>query len=143
VLVGLNADSWPRPARPDPFLSDADRSALRNRIRRPVPLKEERLQEERLILALTLGSARRRLVVAWQRADDDGRARPPSLALREVARAARGSADLERVRRAARRISADPAERAAAAVERHGLVPSAEAAVAAALRSRSPARLLD
>src|SRR5262249_55855253 len=61
VLVGLNADSWPRPARPDPFLSDADRSALRNRIRRPVPLKEERLQEERLILALTLGSARRRL----------------------------------------------------------------------------------
>ena len=39
-----------------------------------------------LLLALLLGAARERIDISWQRADESGRSRTPSLALREVAR---------------------------------------------------------
>ena len=143
VLVGMNAGRFPRPARPDPFLADDDRRRLRAATGRPLPIKEDSRLEEHLLLALALGSAQRRLVVGWQRADDEGRALSPSLALREIARVTRGAPDLEAIARTARRVSGDPRQGAADAVREHGILPPGEALVAAALEAGSPQAFLE
>ncbi|HET8946479.1 MAG TPA: PD-(D/E)XK nuclease family protein, partial [Candidatus Polarisedimenticolia bacterium] len=142
ILLGLNAGQCPRPARPDPFLSDADRARLREALGRPVPLKETARLEEHLLLALALGSARRRIVVGWQRADDAGRALSPSLALREIARITLGTPDLAEVERQARRVPGDPRLAAREAVDRHALLSRSEALLASALEGGSPGALL-
>ena len=141
VLLGLNAGRFPRPVRPDPFLGDDDRRRLRQALGRPVPIKEDSRLEEHLLLALALGSARRRLVVGWQRADAEGRALAPSLALREIARVARGVPDLEEIARTTRRVSGDPRLAAADAIREHGLLPPGAALLAAALEAGSPHEL--
>ncbi|HUD73020.1 MAG TPA: PD-(D/E)XK nuclease family protein, partial [Dongiaceae bacterium] len=140
ALVGLNAGLLPRPARVDPFLPDADRALLRSRLRRPIAIKEEALAEEHLLLALALGSARRRLLVSWQRADDDGRARAPSLALREIGRVARGAPEIDPLVEESRRISADPLARARAAIAAHAMLPAAATAPALAILAGAPER---
>ena len=94
ILVGLNQGSFPRRPRQDPFLRDS----VRERLRATAPslaIKAEGRAEERQILALALAAASDRVVVTWQRADDDGKARAPSLYLREVARLALGRPHLE------------------------------------------------
>jgi RecB family exonuclease len=140
ALVGLNAGLLPRPARVDPFLPDADRALLRSRLGRPIAIKEEALAEEHLLLALALGSARRRLLVSWQRADDDGRARAPSLALREIGRVARGAPEIDPLVEESRRISADPLARALGAVAAHAMLPAAATAPALAILAGAPER---
>jgi hypothetical protein len=140
ALVGLNAGLLPRPARVDPFLPDADRALLRSRLGRPIAIKEEGLAEEHLLLALALGSARRRLHVSWQRADDDGRARAPSLALREIGRVARGAPEIDPLVSESRRISADPLARARAAIAAHAMLPAATTAPALAILFGAPER---
>ncbi|HEV8199148.1 MAG TPA: PD-(D/E)XK nuclease family protein [Candidatus Polarisedimenticolia bacterium] len=142
ILLGLNAGLCPRPARPDPFLPEADRARLRQALGRPMPSKEAARLEEHLLLALALGSARRRLVVGWQRADDAGRALSPSLALREIARITLGSPDLAEVEREARRIPGDVRLAARDAVLRHALLSRADALVAVALEGGAPGALL-
>jgi ATP-dependent helicase/nuclease subunit B len=141
VLIGMNADLFPRRPREDPFLPDADRRALRETLLRPLPVAADGRQEESLLLAHLLGAARRRIVVTWQRADDDGRARAPSLALREVARVTLGSADLAGLGRAATRIQADPAARILAPVRAGEPIAPRDAGLAAAFACRSPVRL--
>jgi RecB family exonuclease len=141
ILLGLNAGQCPRPARPDPFLSDADRARLRLALGRPVPIKEQARLEEHLLLALALGSARRRIVVGWQRADDAGRALSPSLALREIARITTASPDLAAVERDAVRVPGDARLTARDAVARHALLPRSEALLAVALEGGSPGAL--
>jgi inactivated superfamily I helicase len=141
VLAGMNATLFPRPVRPDPFLSDADRALLRSALRRSVALRQDALAEEHLLLALALGSAEKRLVVSWQRADDAGRAKAPSLALREIARIALGDADLERAVTAARRVPGDVLARVSEELHGRGLVTPSDAALAAALEARDPGRL--
>jgi PD-(D/E)XK nuclease superfamily protein len=86
-LVGMNAGIWPRVPREDPFLPDEVRRRLRDETGRPVPIRLDNDGEERLLLAMTLGSARRALDVSWRRADDHGRPVVPSLAVRAIARA--------------------------------------------------------
>ncbi len=140
AIVGLNAGLLPRPARVDPFLPDADRALLRSRLGRPIAIKEEALAEEHLLLALALGSARRRLLVSWQRADDDGRARAPSLALREIGRVVRGAPEIDPLVSESRRISADPLARARAALAAHAMLPAAATAPALAILSGAPER---
>jgi inactivated superfamily I helicase len=141
VLAGMNATFFPRPSGPDPFLADADRAVIRSALRRPLALRAERTAEEHLLLALAVGCAERRLVVSWQRADDAGRARAPSLALREIARLALGDADLERAVGGARRVPGDALARVTGEIASRGLASSSEAAVAAALEARAPERL--
>jgi len=141
VVIGMNADLFPRRPREDPFLPDDDRRLLRKAHRRPLQLASEARHEEHLLLAHLLGAARRRLVVLWQRSDDEGKARTPSLALREIARLALGAPDLEAVDAAAARVSADPAARILAAVDGEGLIAPHEAGLAAAFACRSPGRL--
>jgi hypothetical protein len=141
-LIGLNADLFPRRAREDPFLGDADRLALRQGLRAPIPVMARRAEEERLLLAHLLGSARTRLTLSWQRADARGRAKVASLALREVARLTRGVADLKSFVETARRVSSHPARAAAESRAEHLLLSPAEARLGASLQLGSPACLL-
>jgi ATP-dependent helicase/nuclease subunit B len=140
-LLGMNVDLFPRRPHEDPFLPDEDRRRLRETLGRPVPVASDGLEEEHLLLAHLLGAPRRQLTVSWQRADDGGKARVASLALREVARVAAGAAEIEAVEARAVRISAHPADRAREAIGNHGLLPAPAAALLAALESRSPVAL--
>jgi len=141
-FIGCNADLFPRRAVEDPFLSDADRRLLRDRYRVPLPIKLEAHEEERLLLAQILAGARVRLTVSWQRADESGTTRSPSLALREIARLVYGEPDTGRLLDAARRVKTHPAEAAEDALDRFRMLPPRDARVAAAFQSRSPAGLL-
>jgi ATP-dependent helicase/nuclease subunit B len=141
-LIGFNADLFPRRPREDPFLGDEDRLLIRRRLSAPLSIKSAARDEEHLLLAHLLGSARRHLTVSWQRADESGRAKVPSLALREVARVTLGSTDLQRVEEAARRVPAHPGEAGRYAAEEHRVLPASEAALNVALELRSPAALL-
>jgi RecB family exonuclease len=140
--IGLNADLFPRQAQEDPFLPDPDRRRLRETSRRPIGVSAESREEEHLMLALLLGAARRHLTVSWQRADQEGKARSPSLALRELARVAFGTGDLGGIEERAERIPAHPTEQGCSAVRRHGLLSTADAGVTLALLARSPAAML-
>jgi RecB family exonuclease len=142
-LIGFNADQFPRRTTEDPFLPDRDRRLLRERLGVPVPVKTAAPLEERLLLAHLMGSARLRLTVSWQRADDSARARVASLALREVARMVHGTPILKQVVPGARRVKAHPAEASEDAVRRFGMLPPLDACVGVALEARSPGRLLE
>ena len=147
-LIGFNADLYPRRPREDPFLGDADRRRLRERYAVPIPHLAAARDEERLLLAHLLGAARRRLTVSWQRSDEEGRARVPSLALREVARLAFGGAESRRLEERATRVPGHPGQAGRDAATRHGLLPAAEAGLNVALELgyaglvRAPERLL-
>lgn len=93
VLLGLNQGSFPRRPRHDPFLGDDARRDLRASAP-SLGVKSEARREERELLALLLGSATEVLHVTWQRADENGKARTPSLFLREIARVAGGRPDV-------------------------------------------------
>ncbi len=140
--IGMNSDLFPRPAQEDPFLPDPDRRRLREASRRPIGVSAESRDEEHLMLALLLGAARRHLTVSWQRADQDGKARSPSLALRELARIALGTGDLGSIEKRAERIPAHPAEQGCSAALRHGLLSPSDAGITLTLLARSPAALL-
>ena len=92
-LVGMNSGVLPRPPRPDPVLSDELREALAEP-GTPLAVKKNGLEEERLLLNLALGAATERIELTWQRADEAGRGRTPSLALRETARLSHGTPEL-------------------------------------------------
>jgi hypothetical protein len=134
-LVGLNADLFPRRPREDPFLGDAARRRLREAFGAPLPVGADAADEERLLLAHLLGSARRRLTVSWQRADARGRARVASPALREVARLAHGAADARLLTGTAARIAGHPGLAASEALLAHGRLPPAEARLGAVLQA--------
>jgi hypothetical protein len=137
VLVGVHGGSFPRAPRADPWLDDDARERVREATRRPLAVKRDGEAEERLLLALVLGAARATLHVSWQRADDAGRLRPVSLALREIARLATGSPRLEALTAgsAARRFPAHPAAWIAAVGAATGLEASPEAWIRAAFEA--------
>lgn len=96
-LLGMNSGVFPRKSREDPVLGDRLRRQLHERTGRPLVLASDGPDEERLVLALVLGGSRSRIDVSWQRADTSGRARSTSLAMREIARLAYGTPDLDRL----------------------------------------------
>ena len=135
-LLGMNGGLFPRPAREDPILTDEMRRALRERTGRPLAIKSRGSDEERLLLAVLLGSARERVEISWQRADESGRAKTPSLALREVARVALGRPDAAAVREAAFHLPSHPTQWLDSVAERTGLLAPREAALSTALHAR-------
>jgi len=137
-LVGMNERVFPRISREDPFLGDGARRRLVERTGRPLPLKNEGDDEEHLLLAMALGSARDAVTVSWQRADDEGKSKTASLALREVARLVYGKPDLRKVLEESRRVPAHPGAWLDALEENPGLLTESEEAVLLALRSPSP-----
>ncbi len=132
-LLGMNAGLFPRAPREDPLLGDALRRSLAERTGRPIPVKTEGYLEERLLLALLLGSAKERIDLSWQRADESGRARTPSLALREVARVAFGAPHRDPARE--QHLPSHPAHWLAKLLEDTGLLAPGEEALLTALQS--------
>jgi hypothetical protein len=108
-FLGFHSGLVPREPREDPFLPDRLRVRLARATSRPIGIPSESESEERLLLALLLASARATIDVSWQRADEAGRLKSPSLALREVSRLALGRPDLEALLDGAHRISSHPA----------------------------------
>ncbi len=138
VLIGLKEKLFPRPIAEDPILRDEARSALKHPGGHWIARKTAGHEEERLLFALTVDSARKRLSLIYPRSDENGRPEVPSIYLRELCRAAGlpppGAADAWRVPR-------PPAERLAelAAIER----TPAEFALLCALRGVEPPRVLE
>jgi hypothetical protein len=75
-LLGLNRDVFPRPFLEDPLLPDDARARL-EALFPEIPLKRRGFDEEHYLFAQLL-SASPEVVLSWQIAGDDGRARAPS-----------------------------------------------------------------
>ena len=74
IVPGLVEKSFPQPARQDPILLDAERDQLAALLARAggkadIPRKARRRDEEELLFALAVQSARRRLVLSFPRLD--------------------------------------------------------------------------
>jgi hypothetical protein len=141
LVLGLNGGLFPRTPREDPVLPDRLRARLRERTKRPLGVAREGRSEERLLLAMVLGSASERVTVSWQRADEAGKARTPSLALRELARLALGRPDLPALRERSRHVPSHPEHWRRALVEGTGLLAPGGERVLAALQPKSAAAL--
>jgi ATP-dependent helicase/nuclease subunit B len=136
-LLGMNAGLFPRAPREDPVLPDGVRRELRERTGRPIGVKSEGTEEEHQLLAVLLGSASDRVDVSWQRADESGRARNASLALREVARLVYGRPEIDLVRGDAIHVPSHPTQWLECLVEHTGLLAPEEERLLAALHSRA------
>ncbi len=142
-LLGMHAGLFPRTPRADPFLDDATRGELRRTTGRPIARKLDAEHEERALLSLLLGSCGEALAISWQRSEDSGKARTPSIALREVARVTLGAADLELlVRCAARGIPVHPEQALDRLRHETDMLSPDDAALLVALRSSDPDRAL-
>jgi ATP-dependent helicase/nuclease subunit B len=135
LLLGMHRGSFPRAVREDPFLSDSLRERLREKTGRPIPISREAPLEERLLLALLLGSARERLEISWQRADETGKPRSPSLALRQVGRAVLGRPDLASVQERAEFVPTHPGEALETLAREPGLLRPEEGRLLEAFRA--------
>jgi ATP-dependent helicase/nuclease subunit B len=133
---------FPRNGRDDPVLGDGLRRELRKRYGKPIPIKSGAAEEERLLLSLVVGSATERVDLSWQRADESGRAKTPTLALREIARMAYGRPDLDEIHRAARHLPSHPSQWLEELAAEPGLLTPDDEQVLAALHSRTEAASL-
>jgi RecB family exonuclease len=140
IWLGFHGRLFPRQAAADPYLPDGARARLAAGARKPLAGKLESGDEERLLLALTLASARERLVLSFQRSDDRSGRLARSSALREVARAFTGKPDPEAILGAGfpDHVPAHPGQRALhlASSPRLGLLPPGEAVAGAAVAAR-------
>jgi ATP-dependent helicase/nuclease subunit B len=138
-FVGMNSGLFPRVPREDPLLPDDLRRRLVESTGRPLVVRAEGLEEERLLLSLLTGSARTKICISWQRADETGKARTPSPALRELARVSHGRPDADLLlEKPEGRISTHPLHRLEQIEERAGLLSPAEERLLAALQAKGP-----
>ena len=145
IWIGFHDGAFPRRAHADYYLGDGAREALAKLSQKPLAKKLEAADEERLLLAMALASAKDRLTLSYQRADDDGQKLARSSALREVARVFTGKPDAGALLRdepdnpfRPERISSHPGERAVdlATSTRIGMIEPEEAVVGEAVRAR-------
>jgi len=93
LLPGLVEKSFPSPVREDAALLDDERDSINQAGGGEgfLPLKKERVLEERLLFQVAIGAARERLVITFPRLDSStGRPRIPSFYLLQVAEALTG-----------------------------------------------------
>ncbi|NIO11472.1 MAG: hypothetical protein GTO40_27015, partial [Deltaproteobacteria bacterium] len=86
-ILGLNEGIFPRTIREDAFLRDATRRSLETVLGYKISEKLAAYEEEKLILALLMGSARESLYCFYRRSDEGGRPLAPSWYLGEIRRA--------------------------------------------------------
>lgn len=84
VLAGLQEGVFPRPARPEPFLSDGERKDLARVSGIVLAHHEEALAVERYLFYAAVSRPTERLVLATRTADDDGDPAIPSFFLDDV-----------------------------------------------------------
>lgn len=142
--IGFHDGLFPRRPRQDPYLSDESRRRLGAVTKRPLAVRSAAEDEEKTLLALTLSGATERVALSFQRADEDGKNRTRSSALREIAHAFLGRASAQALLDAPElldHLPAHPGEllRFYANSPRYGLLPPCDAAVGAALIAGEPA----
>ncbi|MBS1871351.1 MAG: PD-(D/E)XK nuclease family protein [Actinobacteria bacterium] len=84
ILCGLQEGEFPRPAAPEPFLSDEERRALNAATGLRLAAREDRLAEERHLFYAAVSRATRRLVLSCRDADEEGNPALPSFFLDDV-----------------------------------------------------------
>jgi RecB family exonuclease len=138
-FIGMNDGLFPRPPRETPLLPDRARVAIRDRTGKPLAVRREARTEERLLFAQLVASTRHSLVVSWQRADADGRAQAPSLALRVLASILPGAPALATLldEESTTGMPTEPTRRAAWLEVETGLLLREEAALLSARNART------
>jgi ATP-dependent helicase/DNAse subunit B len=84
ILCGLQEGAFPRPATPEPFLSDRERQELATVSGIRLELHEDALAVERYLFYATVSRPQERLVLSMRTADDDGDPAVPSFFLDDV-----------------------------------------------------------
>ncbi len=135
-VIGLNEKVFPRYIREDAFLRDRHRRVLDATFGFKIDEKLTGYDEEALLFALLCQAAARRLILSYQRADEDGRALSPSPYLAEALRCY--GVDEREIEEVPRRLTDRMARRPAA----RALLPPADLAVWTALQGASPVSLL-
>jgi ATP-dependent helicase/nuclease subunit B len=135
IWIGFQAGLFPRSAREDPYLPDRARRRLREATGCPLPLRGEADEEERLLLGLQLGAAGGGVELSWQRSDESGRPRSPSMALREIARIVLGRPAATELVEASARIRSHPRDQLEDLLDSRGLLSPADDLLLQALRS--------
>lgn len=136
-LLGMNEQAFPRTIREDAFLRDRHRRVLEATLGFKIDEKLAGYDEEACLFTHLRSAAGRRLIVSYQRADEDGRVLTPSSYLGDAARPA-GSGP-SAVQAVPRRFS----ERVAAAPHLLSLLPPADVAQWAILHEQNPDALLE
>ncbi len=143
IWIGFQHGLFPRRGRQDPYLDDGRRAAITAALGRPLYPRHDVVGEERLLMAMTLGAARRAVVVSWQRADDDGRTVARSSAMRDLASVFSGRRDVAAFLEddavnpfRPDRVTSHPAERARGLADSLGICSTGDALVAHAVRQR-------
>jgi ATP-dependent helicase/DNAse subunit B len=84
ILCGLQEGEFPRPAAPEPFLTDDERRALNAAAGLRLAAREDRLVEERHLFYAAASRAERRLVLSCRDADEEGNPALPSFFVDDV-----------------------------------------------------------
>lgn len=84
IVCGLQEGEFPRPAHPEPFLSDDVRRELNTAAGLRLELREDALADERYLFYATASRPRRRLVLSCRDADEDGNPALPSFFVDDV-----------------------------------------------------------
>ncbi|HEX8054877.1 MAG TPA: PD-(D/E)XK nuclease family protein [Thermoleophilaceae bacterium] len=71
-VCGLQEGEFPKPPRPEPFLSDEDRRAIAQATGLALPLREERPARERQLFYVCASRAERCLALSWRETDEEG-----------------------------------------------------------------------
>jgi ATP-dependent helicase/DNAse subunit B len=130
-LVGMTEGEFPRRAPQDPLLLDSERQLLQQWIMQgtyvtTIPRLGDRIVHEQYLFALTVGSARKKLVCSFSRSRDNGRETLPSRYLLNAVAALHGrSADVELLyewidtHSCSRRVAARETPEISRAIHRH------------------------
>jgi ATP-dependent helicase/DNAse subunit B len=97
-VCGLQEGEFPRPARPEPFLSDDDRRELAAATGLVLPVREHRPERERYLFYACVSRAERLLALSWRETDEEGRPEVRSFFVDDVWDALDGAALAARLR---------------------------------------------
>jgi len=84
ILFGLQEGEFPRPASPEPFLSDEERRALNTATGLQLAAREDRLADERYLFYAAVSRANRRVILSCRDADEEGNPALPSFFVDDV-----------------------------------------------------------
>ncbi|MEA2388519.1 MAG: hypothetical protein QOG41_1292, partial [Thermoleophilaceae bacterium] len=71
-VCGLQEGEFPRPPRPEPFLSDDDRREIAAATGLALPLRDDRPARERYLFYACVSRAERLLALSWRQTDEEG-----------------------------------------------------------------------
>ncbi|MBV9213497.1 MAG: PD-(D/E)XK nuclease family protein [Actinobacteria bacterium] len=83
-VCGLQEGEFPRPARPEPFLSDDERRNLARASGVALPLHDDRAARERYLFYSCVSRAERLLALSWRDTDEEGAAAVRSFLVEDV-----------------------------------------------------------